>query len=294
MSTLNVIKPKYVQNIIDKFCVTIGMLPTSYKSAMTYEEQIYAIGLYLEETVYPAINENAKALAELQNLYLELKNYFDNLNVQEEINNKLDEMAESGELEEIISNFLELNSLIIFDSVQEMKESDNLIVGSTVKTLGFYNSTDCGGAFYKITENVEPDEITTFALNNNLFAQIILQHSMNVKQFGAKGDNIADDTLFIQKCIDLVNNIEFPNGIYMIKAHDENQLIGASNHNSPLFLGGLILRSNIALNGTNATLKVIPNNSQNYNILRAYNVSNIVISNINFVGDTDSHLTEAR
>ena len=107
MSDLNLIKPKYVQNIINKFCVSIGMIPTSYKNALTYEQQILAIGHYLENVVYPAINNNAEALAEVQNLFIELKdyvdNYFDNLDVQEEINNKLDKMAEDDTLARIIN-----------------------------------------------------------------------------------------------------------------------------------------------------------------------------------------------
>ena len=107
MSDLNLIKPKYVQNIINKFCVCIGMIPTSYKEALTYEKQILGIGNYLENVVYPAINNNAEALAELQNLFIELKdyvdNYFDNLDVQEEINNKLDQMVTDGTLAEVIN-----------------------------------------------------------------------------------------------------------------------------------------------------------------------------------------------
>ena len=63
MENLEMIKPKRIQNIINKFCYTIGMIPTSYKMSLTYEEQIIAIGHYLETTVYPAINNNAEALA---------------------------------------------------------------------------------------------------------------------------------------------------------------------------------------------------------------------------------------
>ena len=51
MENLTLIKPEKVQNIINKFCYTIGMIPTSYKISMTYEEQIIAIGNYLETTV---------------------------------------------------------------------------------------------------------------------------------------------------------------------------------------------------------------------------------------------------
>ena len=44
------------------------------------------------------------AFTELQNY---INNYFDNLDVQEEINNKLDEMAESGELTNLIKNYVD-------------------------------------------------------------------------------------------------------------------------------------------------------------------------------------------
>lgn len=118
MSDLNLVKPEKVQNIINKFCYTIGMIPTSYKMSLTYEEQIIAIGKYLEETVIPALNNNAEAVVELQSLFVQLKdyveNYIDNLDVQTEINNKLDQMAEDGTLAKIINQdiFNELNTKI--------------------------------------------------------------------------------------------------------------------------------------------------------------------------------------
>ena len=101
-----------------RFIYTIGELPTSYLMSMTYEEQLIWLCNYLEKTVIPAINNNGQAVEELQNLYVELKsyvdNYFDNLDVQEEINNKLDDMAESGELADIINQeiFSDLNDEI--------------------------------------------------------------------------------------------------------------------------------------------------------------------------------------
>lgn len=107
MNDFNMITPSRVQGIINKFCCTIGMLPTSYKQSLTYEEQIFAIGHYLESVVYPAINNNAEALAELQGLFTDLKNYvdnyFENLDVQEEVNNKIDDLVEDGTMAEIIN-----------------------------------------------------------------------------------------------------------------------------------------------------------------------------------------------
>lgn len=60
--------------------------------------------------MYPKINEIIRSNNELLNAFQDLHNYvydyFDNLDVQEEINNKLDEMSESGELAGIVEDYL--------------------------------------------------------------------------------------------------------------------------------------------------------------------------------------------
>lgn len=131
MANIQELKPvNSVQNIINKFCYTIGMIPTSYKLSLSYEEQVIAIGRYLEETVIPALNNNAEAVVELQNLYIELKNYVDNyfndLDVQEEINKKLDEMAQNGELKELMQPFF--NDLI--EKINQFQENLNQTNGN--------------------------------------------------------------------------------------------------------------------------------------------------------------------
>lgn len=82
------------------FCVTIGNLPTSYLESMSYYEMLCWLCKYLENTINPAINSNAEALKELQDY---VANYFDNLDVTDEINAKLDEMAGDGTLAQIIN-----------------------------------------------------------------------------------------------------------------------------------------------------------------------------------------------
>ena len=90
-----------------RFCMSIGAVPSSYLAGMTIEQQLLWFCSYLEKEVIPAVNNNAEAVEELQQLFTELHNYvehyFDNLDVQEEINNKLDEMVESGELQELLT-----------------------------------------------------------------------------------------------------------------------------------------------------------------------------------------------
>ena len=117
---------------------------------MTYYECLAYLVKYLEETVIPAVNENAEALEELQTLYLQLKsyvdNYFANLDLQEEINNKLDQMVEDGVLQEIITDYLKANVAWTFNTVADMKQSINLVNGSYAQTLGFHTINDGGGA----------------------------------------------------------------------------------------------------------------------------------------------------
>ena len=109
-----------------RFCMTIGELPTSYLETMSYYEMLVWFSEYMKNTIIPTINNNGLAVEELQNKYIELKsyvdNYFDNLDVQQEINNKLDEMAQDGSLQVIIDQFLKINSILTFINVEEMKK----------------------------------------------------------------------------------------------------------------------------------------------------------------------------
>lgn len=82
-------------------------IPLAFDESLSYYECLCALLDYLKNTIIPTVNNNADAVAELQTLYEELRSYvndyFTNLDVQEEINNKLDAMVEDGTLETIIN-----------------------------------------------------------------------------------------------------------------------------------------------------------------------------------------------
>ena len=119
------------------FCQKV--IPLAFDESMSYLELLYSLLHYLKETVIPAVNNNADAVTELQNLYNELKsyvdNYFENLDIQTEINNKLDEMATDGTLENIINQkiFQELNEKIdnINNTINE-KSQIHFIANKTI------------------------------------------------------------------------------------------------------------------------------------------------------------------
>ena len=104
-----------------RFCVRIGAIPESIIKSLSYEEQLIKLILFLKEEVLPAINDNAEAVEELQTRMVELetyvKNYFEDLDVQEEINTKLDEMASDGTLASLIGQYISINNVNYLEQV---------------------------------------------------------------------------------------------------------------------------------------------------------------------------------
>ena len=49
-------------NPFGRLCVTLGMLPSSYKESLTYEEQLLWMFNYIEKTLIPTINNNGEAV----------------------------------------------------------------------------------------------------------------------------------------------------------------------------------------------------------------------------------------
>ena len=124
--------------------------------------------------------------------------YFANLDVQEEINNKLDQMYDDGQLSEIIVEFLKLKGILGYDTVATMKSATEIVNGSLVETYGFYTKGDGGGAKYiirTITNQDVIDEETLFALYDpTLVAELVVESEMNIAQFGLTGDGETDES----------------------------------------------------------------------------------------------------
>lgn len=124
-----------------RLLMTIGELPTSYLMSMSYYEQVLWFTKYLKDTVIPAINNNAEAVEEVQQLVIDLQNYmnnyFDNLDIQNEINNKINSMVSDGTFENILSNYLnpyitELSSTI--NTKLEEQDSQIALINNKVNS----------------------------------------------------------------------------------------------------------------------------------------------------------------
>lgn len=214
-----------------------------------------------------------------------VRNYFDNLDVQEEINNKLDQMLEDGILEQIIEQFIQSTALWCFDTVADMKDATNLISGSYARTLGYYELNDGGGATYKITDT-ESETDHQEDLDSGLKATLLNENEfINVKQYGAKGDNVSDDTQSFINVINRANetnkNIYIPNGMYNI------------NDDIPTIYDGIqIIGEETLLKTENGTIinDYRENTTYLLNFEKLNNVSRLGggIKNITFINKTDT------
>ena len=149
-----------------RLCVTIGNLPTAYMESMSYYECLTFFMKFLENQVIPAINNNSEVVKELQDF---VANYFDNLNVQTEIDNKLDEMATDGTLAEIINQEIfddlnlqvEANTNDISDIQDDLNLKNNkkyLLIGDSYAT-GYQGSgvDPIEGFFDKVVDQLDLD-----------------------------------------------------------------------------------------------------------------------------------------
>ena len=112
-------------------------IPLAFDESMSYYETLCGLLHYLKNTIIPTVNNNADAVSELQTLYEELRTYVDDyfkgLDVQEEINNKLDEMVEDGTLEGVFINqsndtkYIRSNSDIT-DILNNLDDNETLVL----------------------------------------------------------------------------------------------------------------------------------------------------------------------
>lgn len=172
------------------------------------------------------------------------------------------------------------------ENVEKMKLLKNLKAGTVIKTLGYYEISDGGNALYLIREKQETDVEdlgSIHFINDDLVAELITNKtSLNVKQFGAKGDNVSDDYQAIQKALFFAsdNNMKLfiPNGTYLIS----QQLITVasesdSRYNQTFTIDGE--SSNVKINkfGNNPFTEVF-----NFEFVNNLSLTNLHSDNLSF------------
>lgn len=141
----------------------------------------------------------------------------ENIDLQEQVNNKLDEMAKDGILQEIVASYL--NSAVVwgFDTVADMKSATNLTSGSYARTLGYYALNDGGGAVYKISNTGTADEMFTIAAGS-LYADLVYTNEIETLQLGIKNDSSEDISSKLNAVIGntKISKLVFTKGSYTV------------------------------------------------------------------------------
>ena len=108
---------------------------------------------------------------------------------------------------------------IFFNTIDDMKAA-TLNEGDVVKTLGYHNINDGGGATYVIQYAPAETEngITVHYLNTSdtLRAHLVLSGDINPLQAGAYGDGVHDDYSVLNKLIKMRIGITFPSKTFYI------------------------------------------------------------------------------
>lgn len=86
------------------------ILPLAYDNSLSYYELLCKVIDYLNTIVKDGINTNKEAIQALANELEALRIEFENMDISEEVNNKLDEMVESGEFESLFGDDIWTNS----------------------------------------------------------------------------------------------------------------------------------------------------------------------------------------
>lgn len=153
--------------------------------ALTYYQMLCKVVGYLQDVITnnESLQYNQTELLDAFNeLQSYVNSYFDSLDIQTEINNKLDQMAQDGTLTDIISQYLNLASVLGYNTINDLKNASNIVDGSIVRTLGKVSYNDGLGSFYKIrtvtsSDTVDEDNIVSLSSSNTLIAEKIISNT---------------------------------------------------------------------------------------------------------------------
>ena len=227
---------------------TFPFIQQEYFDAMNEWQMFCKVGEKINEIINSQ-NSVGQETESLYNAFINLQNYInnylDNLDIQEEVNNKLNDMAESGELSEIITQYLQMQGLLCYDNLEALKNAENLAEGSFIKLFGYSSLGDGITYYYNVRQIVNTDvidDLQLVSLTNypTLVAERISSFLANDKTnpifYGADPTGTIDSSTAINNCI-LANKggtINFSQGNYLV-----NQTINLPyNQNEKVSING--------------------------------------------------------
>ena len=207
------------------------VLPTVYDDSLSYYELLNKVVEYLN-TVIEQMNTLTESEEEFQTnltaVWEEYKtyidNYFDNLDVQNEINNKLDAMASDGSLDELIKPFVETEVASNIDEVVGEQ-----IDGSVASQINGSVASQIGNVVNEQMGEVAPSIITTW-LNtyvDPVGSAVTVDSSLTITGSAADAKVVGDDINLIN---DTFNKYVFGTNIFTDTTKTEGRAYRPSTH----------------------------------------------------------------
>lgn len=151
------------------------------------------------------INDNIDSLDDkIDEEVSRLDDKIDNLDLQEYINIRLDELVDSGELDNILEAFLGAQK--IYSTFQDViTDASNLASNQKIKTFGYNSINDGGeGEYIIVTEKNTTDFYID--LSESLFARLILKNNeINVNALGVDNTGQTDSSTLLNSIISKIN-----------------------------------------------------------------------------------------
>lgn len=260
-------------NVIEKVQVNGTDLPVTNKSVNI---QVPTVDSAISSSSTNPVQNNA--------IYNALSNKVDN--------SALSNYYEISEVDALLSakDVLINKKPYYFNNIAEMKAYD-LQEGDYAITKGYYSANDGGAGQYEIVDDdtLNDDGGSIHELTNGLRAKLIIDDTINVKVFGAKGDGETDDSTSIQNAIDFGKDIFLPEGNYLILTKlevDKNIHLYGIGKDSILLTNTDI----IMLEGTGESINVVIENLQFKNVcvnrvnnsIYLHDLKNLFASNLFF------------
>lgn len=197
------------------------VLPLVYDDSLSYYELLCKVVDYLNKTMTD-VTVLHEEFVQLQNW---INDYFDDLDVQSEINTKLDAFAKDGTLSNLIKPFIQNNANPIFvDSVSDMTDKAKTYILNTtlhiytwngtafVDTNASYNFNDDKYLVCSADYTINNDFFTTnpdtniFNLPVNAFYRVVSLSAENIEKLGVPNVN-GTFALYITKPYSKSNNL---------------------------------------------------------------------------------------
>ena len=199
---------------------------TNYELLCKVVEYINKIG-YNQELLEESNNELIDAFNELKT-YVE--SYLENLDVQGYVDNKLDEMAESGELSDLIEKYIQVSGILAYNTLDDLENASNLENGSFTRIFGKLTYNDGLGSYYKIRNVLTTDVID----GDNIITLVNYPELVGEKIFSKDINDLKEEVSSLQEDVGDIDNLNTTEKSNIVGAINE---VNANSSNNTTAIG---------------------------------------------------------